>query len=44
MPSSQHDRLPIKLIMPKQGLERRVSGGGGKKKGGFKSEEQRLKV
>lgn len=32
MPSSQHDRLPIKLIMPKQGLERRVSGGGGKKK------------
>lgn len=23
-----HDRLPIKLIMPKQGVERRVSGGG----------------
>lgn len=26
--SSGHDRLPIKLIMPRQGTERRVSGGG----------------
>jgi hypothetical protein len=25
----QADRLPIKLILPKQGAERRVSGGGG---------------
>ncbi len=24
----RHDRLPIKLIMPKQGVERRVQGGG----------------
>lgn len=26
--NQRHDRLPIKLIMPKQGTERRVSGGG----------------
>lgn len=26
--SARHDRLPIKLIMPKQGVERRVLGGG----------------
>src|SRR5580704_6825589 len=25
---TRHERLPIKLIMPKQGMERRVSGGG----------------
>lgn len=25
----RHDRLPIKLIMPKQGTERRITGGGG---------------
>lgn len=30
--ASLHERLPIKLIMPKQGTERRVAGGGGKKK------------
>lgn len=28
---TQHGRLPIKLIMPKQGTERRVMGGGGAK-------------
>src|SRR5208337_337256 len=27
-PESRHERLPIKLIMPKQGIERRVLGGG----------------
>lgn len=30
--SAPQERLPIKLIMPKQGTERRVLGGGGKKK------------
>lgn len=29
--NGRHDLLPIKLIMPKQGAERRVLGGGGAK-------------